>query len=282
MPPKKKPPAFGTPSKAVTPKGKGKGTTGKATTPDASQKTIAQMFGKQTTPKRKREEDENKTQGEETKAKKQDLKLEVDKTGVMEWNQNSVADLGIDADRNCNADSSEESLEEDLKFMRLFQAELNKHQNEVPPQSVCEFMISLLLRERDDSPEHRETSMLAYQNLQLTHALFPHVELAYRDEGVYTTSPYLLRNPMAWAPVDSEKRAKESVVLFLEKSGKGGGPIAEAVRFQDAITAAAKAESADDRARQAGHLLMMRHLAGVLEHDLACRVAVFKHHKTCS
>jgi hypothetical protein len=112
MPPKEKPPASGTPSEAGTPKGKGKGTTGKPTTPDASQKTIAQMFKKQMTPKRKREEDENKTEGEETKAKQQDLKLEVDKTGVMEWNQNSVADLGIDADRNCKADSSEESLEE--------------------------------------------------------------------------------------------------------------------------------------------------------------------------
>jgi len=250
--------SLGTPTKGTPAKGKGtpakeKGTPAKGKgTPDSSQKTIDALFKKQLTPKRKKEDGEE--HGTDSPSKKQALSLEVDREGrQVEWKD--VTSLHIDANMDMVASNEKDADENDARYLRDCQKILKNKPSELPPQSECEKIMELLLRERGDSPGSPEITMMAFQNLQLVHALHPPVELAYKDDASGASSPYLLRNPQAWTPIDSK-------------------------RFLSALQEAKNMASREDRARKAGQLLLLRLLVDALEHDLAHRAAVFAAHRS--
>eukprot|EP00976_Prorocentrum_cordatum_P078505 1183144-Prorocentrum_minimum.AAC.3 len=100
--------SVGTPTKKGTgtpAKGKGTPSKGKGT-PDPSQKSIADLFKRQLTPKRKTgDAEQGNTQ------KKQALSLEVDRQKLKEWKQNSVTLLDIDADTGISANNEKDQAE---------------------------------------------------------------------------------------------------------------------------------------------------------------------------
>ncbi|KAK3270529.1 hypothetical protein CYMTET_21078 [Cymbomonas tetramitiformis] len=193
---------------------------------------------------------------------------------IMEVIDESAAKWGAVDSWNLSIESEEDD-EDDLDFLRSYRALLTEKPNLVPKQELCERVIAILEKEGKEGDENTALQQTAaYDVLKLAHRNQPPVQVRMHNGNI--GEPYLLINPLAWNPIQSDSRADSDERQGAHRLRRGA--TADATRFSDLLACASKAcdGSPASRAKAGGRLLLLKLYIDVLYDDFCCRAIVFR------